>query len=444
MSDAALRSWPLVGHLVAFRRDAPGFLLRLAREQGDVARFRLGRQDAFLLSHPDLVRRVLVDLADRFVKGRLVQRGRRLLGDGLLTSEGQLHHVQRRRIQPVFSRDRIQGYAGVVVPLAESVAARWTPDTPVRVDAEMDALAMRIVARALLGADIEHEVPELHGALHRLARWAPLLAAPGGKVLERVRLPFAGRLGDAIEIVERVIDQRIAEGGTGAPLLSALIQTQADGAAMPARLVRDEVMTIFLAGHDTTAAVLTWTWLLLGAHPEVEQRLHDEVTLVLGNRTPEPADAARLVYTDMVIREVLRLYPPIGRIGRRPVDDIDLGPVVLPRDAPVFVSPFVTQRDQRWFDQPDAFLPERWADSVTQRPRFAWFPFGAGPRSCIGEHFGRLVLVLAVATLAARWRLTPTRSGLPGMRSLLTLKPRGAVWMVAQRRKRAASALPIL
>ena len=203
---------------------------------------------------------------------------------------------------------------------------------------------------------------------------------------------------------------------------------------MSARLVRDEVMTIFLAGHDTTAAALTWAWLLLGTHPEVEQRLHDEIIAVVGNRNPEPADAARLVYTDMVIREVLRLYPPIGRIGRRPVEDIDLGPVMLPRDAPVFVSPFVTQRDQRWFAQPDAFLPERWADAAAQRPRFAWFPFGAGPRSCIGEHFGRLVLVLAVATIAARWRLTPTRPGLPGMRSLLTLKPRGAVWMVARDR----------
>ena len=435
MTEAAPRGWPLLGHLVAFRKDAPGFLLRLAREQGDVARFRLGRQDAFLLAHPDMVRRVLVDLADRFVKGRLVQRGRRLLGDGLLTSEGELHHVQRRRIQPVFARDRLQGYAGVVAPLAESVAAGWSHGAPVRVDAEMDALALRIVARALLGADIEHEVPEMLGALHRLARWAPLLAAPGGKILERLRLPYAGRLREAIEIVEQVVERRIAEGGAGAPLLSALIQTQADGAAMPARLVRDEVMTIFLAGHDTTAAALTWTWVLLGVHPEVEQRLHDEVTAVVGNRNPEPADATRLVYTDMVIREVLRLYPPIGRIGRRPVEDIDLGPVVLPRDAPVFVSPFVTHRDQRWFDQPDAFLPERWADAAAQRPRFAWFPFGAGPRSCIGEHFGRLVLALAVATIAARWRLTPTRPGLPGMRSLLTLKPRGAVWMVAQSRR---------
>ncbi len=292
---------------------------------------------------------------------------------------------------------------------------------------------MRIVARALLGADIEDEVPELLSALRRLARWAPLLTLPGGRALERLRLPVVGRMREAIEIVERVIARRVAEGGPGAPLLDALLRATTEGAAMSPQLVRDEVMTIFLAGHDTTAAALSWTWLLLAAHPDAAQRLHTELAALPGDRPPEPADVPRLLYTDMVIREVLRLYPPISRIGRRPVRDVDLGPVVLPQGAPVFLSPFVTQRDARWFDQPDEFLPERWAAADPERPRFAWFPFGAGPRSCIGEHFARQVLVLAVAAIGRRWHLVPTRSGLPGMRSLLTLKPRGAVWMVANR-----------
>lgn len=420
------RGWPFVGHFFAFRADAPGFLRRIAGEQGDVARFRLGRRDAFLLTHPDMVRRVLVDHADAFVKGRLMQRARRLLGDGLLTSEAQLHHTQRRRIQPVFSRERLQGYGAQVPSLVASAVSGWRRGAVVRVDAEMDALAMRMVARTLLGADIEDEVPELFGALRRLSRWAPLLAAPGGRLLERTRLPFLGRLRQAIDVVERIIDRRIAEGGSCAPLLGALVDS------MPHGLVRDEVMTIFLAGHDTTAASLMWTWLLLGAHPEVERRLGDELSVVLGDRLPEPADIAQLPFTDMVVREVLRLYPPIGRIGRRPIDDLDLGSVVLPRGAAVFVSPFVTQRDARWFDEPDAFRPDRWAEPAPERPRFAWFPFGAGPRSCIGEHFARMMLVLTIATIARSWRLQPTRDGLPGTRSLLTLKPRGAVWMVAE------------
>jgi len=427
------RGWPLIGHFLAFRWNAPGFLRRIAREQGDVARFRLGRREAFLLAHPDLVRRVLVDHAEPFVKGRLMQRARRLLGDGLLTSERELHHVQRRRIQPVFTRERLQSYASGVGPLAELITSGWKDGSRVRLDAEMDAIAMRIVARALLGADIEDEVPELLSALRRLARWAPLLTLPGGRALERLRLPVVGRMREAIEIVERVIARRVAEGGPGAPLLDALLRATTEGAAMSPQLVRDEVMTIFLAGHDTTAAALSWTWLLLAAHPDAAQRLHTELAALPGDRPPEPADVPRLLYTDMVIREVLRLYPPISRIGRRPVRDVDLGPVVLPQGAPVFLSPFVTQRDARWFDQPDEFLPERWAAAAPERPRFAWFPFGAGPRSCIGEHFARQVLVLAVAAIGRRWLLVPTRSGLPGMRSLLTLKPRGAVWMIANR-----------
>ena len=183
-------------------------------------------------------------------------------------------------------------------------------------------------------------------------------------------------------------------------------------------------MTIFLAGHDTTASAVTWTWLLLGAHPEIEERLHAEL---------ESGDALTLPFTDMVIREVLRLYPPIGRIGRRPIEDLYLDDVVLRRGDAVFVSPFVTQRDPRWFPEPESFLPMRWADPAPARPPFAYFPFGAGPRSCIGEHFGRVVLMQVIATIARSWRLCPIRSGLPPLRSLLTLKPRGAVWMVAER-----------
>jgi cytochrome P450 len=195
---------------------------------------------------------------------------------------------------------------------------------------------------------------------------------------------------------------------------------------MPAQLVRDEVMTIFLAGHDTTAAALTWTWLLLGAHPEIERQVHAELT---------PAGTVAGPCTDMVIREVLRLYPPIGRIGRRPIRDVHLGSLLLPKGEPVFLSPFVTQRDPRWFPEPGTFRPTRWSEPAPERPPYAYFPFGAGPRSCIGEHFARVVMTHVVATVAGAWRLRPTRGELPALRSLLTLKPRGAVWMVAERRR---------
>jgi cytochrome P450 len=431
-------TWPLLGHLPSFHADATGFLLQIAREQGDVARFRLGRTDAVLLSHPDHVRQVLVERAADFTKGRLMQRARRLLGDGLLTSEGDMHRLQRRRIQPVFSRERLQGYAALVPVLAAAQTDRWREGSPVRVDAEMDALAMKIVVRALLGADIEEEVPALGRALRRLARFAPLLAAPGGSILENIRLPVLGRLGDAVEMLENIIDRKIEEGRTEGALLGALLQLDG-GVPLPARLVRDEVMTIFLAGHDTTSAALTWSWLLLGHHPAAARRLHEELASVLEGREPGVADLDRLPYTDAVVKETLRLYPPIGRIGRRPVRDLDLEPPALRKDTAVFLSPFVTGRDPRWFPAPESFRPERWGEPETGGPRFAWFPFGAGPRSCIGEHFARMVLTLAIATIAQKWQLRPLTSELPRVRSLLTLKPRGAVLMSPEALARSPS-----
>ncbi len=254
----------------------------------------------------------------------------------------------------------------------------------------------------------------------------------GGKVLERARLPILGRLGKAIETIETAIDRQIARGGDEAPLLGALLHSAVDP-PMSKQLVRDEVMTIFLAGHDTTAAALTWTWLLLGSHPQAESHLHREISSVLGGQKPGVEDLEELPYAAMVVKETLRLYPPISRIGRRPLEDVNLGSLRLPRDAAVFLSPFVTQRDPRWFASPEDFQPERWAEPAPDRPRFAWFPFGAGPRSCVGEHFALGVLTLALVTVAQRWRLVPT-AGLPRRRSLLTLRPRGAVWMTAEAR----------
>ncbi|MFN2325083.1 MAG: cytochrome P450 [Gemmatimonadales bacterium] len=417
--------WPWLGHWPAFRADTTGFLLGLARTQGDVARFRLGRRDAVLFSHPQQVRAVLIDHAADFTKGQLIRRARRLLGDGLLTSEGDLHRCQRRRIQPAFTTSKVQQYAALVPDLASRLTSQWENGSGIRVDTAMDGLTMSIVAKALLGADIERQVPQVGAALRRLARWAPLLALPGGRVLERSRLPVIGQLRAAIELVEGVIAQRIAEGGASAPLLGALMNAGTQDGPMPAQLIRDEVMTNFLAGQDTTATALTWIWLLLGAHPEVEARMLAEL---------DQPDRPERTYTGWVIKEALRLYPPVGRIGRQPTRDLELEGHQLRRGSAVFVSAYVTQRDARWFPDPEMFRPDRWADSAHDRPPFAWFPFGAGPRSCIGEHFSRAVMLEVVETISRHWRLRPTRAGVPAVRSLLTLKPRGPVWMVAERR----------
>jgi cytochrome P450 len=431
------RGLPLVGHAPWFYRDTNGFLLRLARAGGDVAAFRLGREPAFLLSHPDHVQQVLVDDAEAFRKGRLMQRARRLLGDGLLTSEGELHRCQRRRLQPAFCRDQLATYAEAVPRLAARAAERWVESDALDLSAAMDQLARAIVVQALLGTDLEGEVSSLAGDLQVLSRWLPLAAAPGAERLERLGLPFMRRAGEAADRITAAIDRRLAAAtpSGGRDLLSLLLRPDGDGVAMPSRLARDETMTLFLAGHDTTAAALTWSWYLLATHPDVDRRLKRELGDVLGERDPIPEDWPRLAYTGLVLEEALRLYPPVGRIGRRPIEDYRIGGRVIPAGAAVFLSPFVTQRDQRWWPDPDRFEPDRWTEEGRRgRPRYAAFPFGAGPRSCVGGQMARMVGTLVIATIAQRWRMLPPAGSPPRIRSVLTLKPARPLYLRLERR----------
>jgi cytochrome P450 len=429
----------LIGHLPWFYTDTNGFLLRLARSQGDVASFRLGREQAFLLSHPDQVQQVLVDDADAFRKGRLMQRARRLLGDGLLTSEGKFHHRQRRRLQPAFCRQQIAKYAESIPRFAARIADRWTHGEVLNVSAAMDELAMTIVVQALLGVDVEREAAALAADLRVLARWLPLLAAPIGPRLERAGLPpfrHAGRAADRIDAAIRGCIAHAAAPSESRDLLSLLLRTGSDGEPMSPQLARDEAMTLFLAGHDTTAAALTWAWHLLATHPDADRRLQRELDDVLGDRDPLSSDCPGLAYTGMVLDEALRLYPPVGRIGRRPIGDYRMGGRLIPAGAAVFVSPFVTQRDPRWWPDPEQFDPGRWTDEARcLRPRYAAFPFGAGPRSCIGGHMARTIGILVIATIGRRWRM----ASLPGappprIRSILTLKPKYPLRVLLERR----------
>ena len=436
------RALPLVGHLPWFYADTNGFLLRLARSQGDVASFRLGRGEAYLLAHPEHVRQVLVDDADLFRKGHLMRRARRLLGDGLLTSEGEPHHAQRRRLQPAFCRRQLNRYGETVPRFAARMADRWTSGRALDVGDAMDELAMAIVMQALLGVNPEVEAASLAADLRALARWLPLLVIPRSRQLERAGVPpfrQAGQAADRIDAAVRGCIARAAPAGDR-DLLSLLLGPGPDGVPMPPQLVRDEAVTLFLAGHDTTAAALTWTWYLLAAHPDVDRRLRSELDQVLGDRDPTPEDCPRLDYTGMVFDEALRLYPPVGRIGRRPLKGYRIGGRVIPAGAAVFLSPFVTQRDPRWWPDPERFDPGRWTEAAAgQRPRFAAFPFGAGPRSCIGGPMARLFGILVIATIARRWRMVLLPAAPPKIRSILTLKPRYPLRLRLERRGAASS-----
>jgi cytochrome P450 len=431
-------------HLRAFARDPLGFLDGLRRAHGDVARFRMAGREMVLVSHLDVVRDLLVTEQRRFGRGYRYRTLKLLLGEGLLTSEGAFHLRQRRLAQPAFHRDRVAGYARAMVGAAERWDARWRPlaGTTVDVAEEMGALALAIVGETLFGRDVtrgpggvaDAVAQALDDALHAatpafaaLGRWAVHLPIPAARRFRRARAEL-----DAV--IYGLIAERRRTGG-GDDLLSLLLEATDDegdgaGARMTDLQLRDEAMTLFLAGHETTANALAWTWYLLATHPAVEARLLASLDEALGGRTPAFADVPRLGYARQVLHEALRLYPPAYALGRVALEEVTLGGFRIPAGAGVLASQWVTHRDPRWWPEPDRFDPDRWApDAAAGRHRFAYFPFGAGTRVCVGEQFAWTEALLVLATLAPRWRLALAPGTRVAPQPIITLRPRGGIPM---------------
>jgi len=431
----------LFGSVAAFRRDQLAFYASCAREYGDVVQTRMGPYRILLIYHPDAFEELLVTRSRDFIKSPGVQLLRPLLGDGLLLSEGDTWLRQRRLVQPAFHRQRVAGYGDVMTAFAERHVATWKDGYVIEAHAEMMALTQAIVGKTLFDADVS-------GDAHEAGQAAKVLAEDFGARMASFRLmPYwlptprnfrwrrAVRRLDAI--VHRIIAARRSSPEDRGDLLSMLMQAQDadDGSRMTARQVRDEVMTIFLAGHETTAVALSWTWYLLAQHPDADARLADELRHVLGGRAPSVADLPRLRYAGMAVTESMRLYPPAYGIGRQATRATEIaGQVIAPGD--IFIAPtWVVHRDRRWFEEPEAFRPERWAGDLAQRlPRFAYFPFGGWPRQCIGNSFAQMEAVLLLATIAQRFRL----SLVPGQRitptPYITLRPEPGIRMLLARR----------
>ncbi|HEU4752363.1 MAG TPA: cytochrome P450 [Armatimonadota bacterium] len=429
--------------LIRFRRDPLTFLRELALRHGDVVRFRLGPREAYLLNNPELIRDVLVTHDRRFVKGPGLRVAERLLGQGLLTSEGEFHRRQRRLVQPAFHRPRVAAYAGTMAGYAREWQERWTDGESLDVAEEMGGLTLRIAARTLFDAEVGAEIRNVSEALTeslRLFMWATL---PFAARLEPF-LPFLTRRFDRARaeldaVVYRMIAERRASGEDRGDLLSMLLlacDTEGDGSGMTDLQLRDEAMTLLLAGHETTANALAWTWFLLSQNPEAEARLHAEVDTLLGGRAPTLEDVARLPYTRMVFAESMRLYPPAWIIARQAVEECPLGSFTLPAGAVVLMSQWVTHHDPRYYPEPFRFDPERWTpEAAARRPKWAYYPFGGGSRLCIGEQFAWMEGVLVLAAIAAQWRprLVPGHPVVP--QPVLTLRPKYGVRMVAERRR---------
>jgi len=400
----------------------------------------LNRQ-MFVAVHPDDIRDVLVTQNATFAKGRALQKAKRILGDGLLTSEGETHQRQRRLVLPAFHRQRIASYGSVMVEHAMLTSDRWKTGQSLDIHQEMTRLTLGIVAKTLFDADVGKEADEIGEAMTVMLQMFNLLMYPFAEMLERLPLPMVRRY-EKMRVrldstIYRIIEERRTSGVDRNDLLSMLLlaKDEEGGGTMTDIQVRDESMTLFLAGHETTANALSWTFYLLSRNPQAEATLHAELDSVLGSRVPTIEDIARLPYTEKVVTESIRLFPPAWGIGRRSLVDQTIGSYHVPADSIVLLTPFVTQRDERFFPEPETFRPERWtAEFKASLPPFAYFPFGGGSRRCIGEGFAWAEAILVLATLCSRWRVRLDQETPVEPHALFTLRPANGIRMRVEKR----------
>jgi len=419
------------------------FFADAARRYPGLAHLKVAGEHVYLVNRPDLVWSLLVTNGRHTMKGRALQRAKELLGEGLLTSEGELWRRQRRLVQPAFHRDRIRGYARQMVDTTSEHQAAWLDGQHVDLAQDMSALTLRIVGRTLFGVDLRDDSDEVGTALGQVLEGFQRRMVPGADLLLRVptrahrRLRAAGERLD--EVVQRLIDDHRSGGDTG-DVLSMLLAARDDGVAMSDQQVRDETMTLVLAGHETTAMALTWAWYLLATNPAQARLLRGELRSVLDGREPTFDDLTRLPFTTAVFAETLRLYPPAWIVGRRLTRDITLDGWPVPAGSLAVASQWVQHRDPRWWSSPLAFRPQRWLtpdgrfdERAPGIPRGAWFPFGLGQRVCIGEPFAWAEGPLVLATLAASWAPEHVPGHAVDVLPAVTLRPRGGMPMTLRR-----------
>ncbi|WP_244226979.1 cytochrome P450 [Corallococcus aberystwythensis] len=436
----------LMGILPDVRRDILGCLGSLHRQYGDVVRYRLGPMRSHLVAHPDAVKHVLQDHVKNYTKDHLSYRmGAWITGNGLLTSTGDFWLRQRRLAQPAFHRQRIAGMAAGMVRQSQGMLQRWelaaTNGTPVGINAEMMRLTLAIVGEALFGASVEAQAREVGAAFTVISQQIaerfrtfrmlpPVLPTRYDRAFRDARATLLG-------IVRSIIATRREHNEDHGDLLSMLMLARDEdtGEGMTDEQLGSEVMTMLLAGHETTATSLSWAWGLLSKHPEVEARLHAELDAVLGGRTPTAEDVPKLGYTKQVVEETMRLYPAAVIFSRSVQEDDVIGGFRIPKGSSVDVSPYVTQRHPDFWEEPEAFRPERFApEAAAKRHRFAYFPFSGGPRQCIGNSFAMMEAQLVLATVAQRYRLREAPGFTLEPDSHLTLRPRGELPMYLERR----------
>lgn len=431
----------ILGNLMEFHEDPLGFMERNAA-LGDITAFRFLNLRCFQLVHPDHVRALLVERQGSFVKGMALQGFRPLVGDGLFLSEGEPHRRQRRMMQPLFHREPVQRYAVTMLEEIARTDARWQDGARVDMADEMNQLALSIAARTLFGTGIsEEETAAVREAMSAFSLWYHQSTHPLGPLLQHLPTEASRRFkrgkSGLSDVLLRMIRAKRATGDTG-DILSRLVfarDVDGDGAGMSEVQLHDEALGLLVAGHETTAATLAWAWSLLSRHPEVADALAQEVEAIACNRTLQVEDLPKLTLAEQIFAETLRLYPSANAIPRQAVEEVEIGGVTIPRQGIVMASAWCTHRDPRWWRAPLSFRPEHFSpEEKAGRPRFAWYPFGGGARTCIGESFAWAEGALVLSSLARRWRATLPADHPVEIETLFTLRPRGGLPMTLTRR----------
>ena len=425
---------PLVGNLFDFRRDRIGLVQRIAAKCGDVGFMRLGPFRVIVLSGPEPIHAALVDHPDAFIKSLGLRRyGRPLVGQGILSSEGDLHKRQRRLLGPAFSQRRLVTYADRMVEEAVRFADALVDGSTVNLADEMMELTLAIVGKVLFDVDVQHEASTIHHALTEAMKYMVVSISSLVNFPYRWPTPRNRKMHHAVAaldaIVYRIIAERRQNPGDRGDVLSMLLEARDDdGSAMSDQQIRDEVMTLILAGHETTANALAWTWQLLVTHPLVYDQVTQEIETVLGGRRPTFADLPQLPLVHQVIKESMRLYPPAYLTAREAIADVDIGAVKVSKGGFVAINIFGMHHRADLFPDPEEFRPERFAaDEEKKIPKGAYLPFGAGPRVCIGNHFAMMEIALLLTAIAQKHRFAPLNKDFPEPEPLVTLRPRGGV-----------------
>lgn len=428
-----------LGHLFSFRRDSIGFLKKIANEYGDIVHFKIGPIRIVLLNHPDFIKEVLTTQHRNFVKGRPLEMAKELLGEGLLTSEGDFHKRQSRLIQPAFHRNMIESYVPALTKCVTQLMNGWKENMTVDIKEEMTNMSIAIAGKTLFNSDTAQEAQEINQALDTATSLFGRIPLPFSEFLLKIPLPGTIRFNKAKarldKTIYRMIDERRLNNVEKGDLLSLLIHSH-DEEGMSDQQVRDEAMTLFLTAFDTTSTALTWTWYLLSQNSEAEAELYEELDSVLNGGLPTVHDIAQLKFTRMVFGESMRLYPPSYVIPRQALEDFPIDKYIIPRGSIILLSPYLIHHDPRFHPDPEKFDPHAWdMHSHSLNSKYEYFPFSRGPRSCIGEPFAWMQGILVLATIAQSWRIKLVPHHPVELLPLINLRPKYGMMMTLHKRK---------